>query len=90
MRKAVFWRWPREDWTRDADVPRRSSPGLVLPAGGVKNVENGRYRALLTNRKAVFWRWPREDWTRDADVPGRSSLRPVLPASRVTKVEHGR
>ena len=41
-RKAVFWRWPREDWTRDADVPGRSSLGPVLQAGGVRKVENGR------------------------------------------------
>ena len=61
----------------------------MLPAGGVKKVQNGRQRALLTYRKAVFWRWPREDWTRDADVPGRSSLGPVLPASGVKKVEKG-
>ena len=41
-RKAVFWRWPREDWTRDADVPGRSSLGPVPPAGGVQKVEIGR------------------------------------------------
>ena len=41
-RKAVFWRWPREDSTRDADVPGGSSLGPVLPASGVKKVENGR------------------------------------------------
>ena len=58
----------------------------MLPAGGVKKVENGRLRALLTYRKAVFWRWPREDWTRDTDVPGQSSLGLVLPAGCVKKV----
>ena len=62
----------------------------MLPAGGVKKVENGRKRALLTYRKAGFWHWPRDDWTRDADVPGRSSLEPVLPAGGVKKVENGR
>ena len=86
----VFWRWPREDWTPDADVPGRSSLGPLLPAGGVKKVENGRYRALLTYREAVFWRWPREDWTRDNDVPVRSSLGSVLSAGSVNKVENGR
>ena len=59
-------------------------------AGGVKKVEIGRQRALLTYRKAVFWRWPREDWTRDTDVPGRSSLGPVPLADGVQKVEIGR
>ena len=62
----------------------------MLPAGGVKKVENGRQRALLTHRNTVFWRWPREDWTRDADVPDRSSLGPVLPAGGVKKVGNGR
>ena len=62
----------------------------MLPAGGVKKVENGRERALLTHQKAVFWRWPREDWTRDVDVPGRSSLGSVVPAGGVKKVENGR
>ena len=41
-RKAVFWRWPRGDWTQDADVPGRSSHGPVLPAGGLEKVEKGR------------------------------------------------
>ena len=58
----------------------------MLVAGGVKKVQNGRYRALLTYRKAVFWRWLRGNWTRDADVPGRSSHGHVLPAGGVKKV----
>ena len=86
----VFWRWLHEDWTRGADVPGRSSLAPLLPAGGVKKVENGRYSALLSFRKAVFWRWPRDHWSRDADVPGRTSLGPVLPAGGVRKVENGR
>ena len=75
-RNTVFWRWPREDWTRDTDLPGRNSLEPVLPAGGVKKVGNGRQRALLTYRKAVFWRWPREDWTRDADVWAEVHLDP--------------
>ena len=62
----------------------------MLPAGGVKKVEIGRERALLTYQKAVFWRWPREDWIQEADVPGRSSLGPVLRAGGVEKVKDGR
>ena len=42
IERRFFWRWPRGDWTRDANVPGPSSPGHVLPAGCVQKVENGR------------------------------------------------
>ena len=41
-RKVVLLALAARDWTRDADDPGRSSPGPVLPAGGVKKVKTGR------------------------------------------------